>query len=302
MHSLVLSPVLRVWASAPDDSGGSSDGTGEAASAAAGASTSDWITAGIIFGSGIVSAFLAAWITRRLVRNYNEMIATLLGRVVGGVFFVIGFVYSLSTLGVAVGPLLGGLGIGGLAVAFALRDILENMLAGILIQLRRPFEIGDLVKLDDRLGRVQDVTLRAVEVDAVDGERVIIPASNVIHNTIENWSTNGHRRSEVVIGVPYDADLPPLLDRLRDGLRELEGGETERDPMVLVDEFAGSSVNIRALVWHHVDEVHFLEFASSLAVRAKQIVNDAGYEVPFPIRTLDVPGDSPLARTGATAG
>ena len=299
MYIFVPSAVLRLRASAPDDSGGSSDGTSEAATAASGASATDWITAGIIFGSGIVLAFVAAWITRRLVRNYNEMIATLLGRIVGGVFFIIGFVYALSTLGVAVAPLLGGLGIGGLAVAFALRDILENMLAGVLIQLRRPFEIGHLVKLDDRLGRVQDVTLRAVEIDAVDGERVIIPASNVIHNTIENWSTNGHRRSEVVIGVPYDADLPPLLDRLREGLRDLDGGETERDPMVLVDEFAGSSVNIRALVWHHIDEVHFLEFASRLAVKAKQIVNEAGYEVPFPIRTLDVPENSPLAQVGS---
>ena len=295
MFSLTESTFFAAKSAAPDEGGESSPDTAAAAEQTSGLSSGDWIQAGIIVGVGIVLAIGAAYLVRRIVSRHNEMIATLAGRVAGTIVFVVAFVYGLNSIGVAVGPLVGALGIGGFAIAFALKDILKNILAGVLIQIRRPFEIGHLIKLSDYLGRVQEVTLRTVVVDAVDGEQIIIPCADVISNPIENWSANEHRRADVIIGVPYDADLDEIIPALGDAMREVDGAIDFREPMVLVDEFAGSSVNLRLLVWHDLDETHFLEFKSRVARAAKTCVNDHGLSVPFPIRTLEV------GETGALA-
>lgn len=291
--STLMTTIAPIVFRTPDESDGDPD-TAAAVEQTSGLSGGDWLQAGIIVAVGIAIGLLAAWLVRRFVSRYNRMIATLAGRIVGTIVFIIGFVYGLNSVGVAVGPLVGALGIGAFAVAFALRDILQNILAGVVIQLRRPFEIGHLIKLTDYLGRVQDVTLRTVVIDAVDGEQIIIPCHNVISDAIENWSANEHRRADVVIGVPYDCDLDSTLPALADAMRDVEGAIDSRDPMVLVDEFAGSSVNIRLLVWHNIEDTHFLVFRSRVAAAAKKCINDNGIEVPFPIRTLDVPSDSPL--------
>jgi len=229
------------------------------------------------------------------------MIAKLAGRVAGATILAVAFVYSMSSIGVAIGPLIGALGVTGFAVAFAMQDFLKNLLAGILIQLRRPFEIGHLVRLDGRLGRVQDVTLRTVLLAAVDGEQVIVPCHNVISNPIENWSANANRRrTDVVIGVPYDADLDDIIEKLERAMAEVPGALDDAAPMVLVDEFGGSSVNLRLLVWHDIEETHFLEFKSRVSIAAKRCVNDNGMSVPYPTTTLDVPDGSPLV-DGLTA-
>ncbi len=267
----------------------------DATASSAGLDAADWVQAGAVLVLGVLLAVLAAWLVRRSVRRYNEMIAKLAGRVAGATIIVVALIYGLSAIGVAVGPLLGALGVTGFAVAFALQDILRNLLAGVLIQVRRPFEIGHLVVLNDHLGRVRDVTLRTVIMDAVDGEQVIIPCHDVISNAIENWSANDNqRRSAVVIGVPYDADLDAIIGELIEAMRDVEGALAGREPMVVVDEFGGSSVNLRLLVWHDVEATHFLEFRSRVAIAAKRCVNDNGLTVPFPTTTLDVPDGSPL--------
>ena len=103
-----------------------------------------WATAGLVFVVGIAVARLLAWaITRVLRPRVDHALAALIGRLVGYVMVVVALVYSLESLGVAIGPLLGALGIVGIALAFAFRDILENFIAGIMLQLQRPFRYGD---------------------------------------------------------------------------------------------------------------------------------------------------------------
>ncbi len=265
------------------------------------AETEDWIRAGVIIVAGTVGAIVTAWLVKRLLRGQSQMIASLLARVLGGVVMVVGVVYGLNSVGVAVGPLLGALGVAGFAVAFALKDILANILAGVLIQIRRPFEIGHLVKLGDGsyLGRIDDVTLRTVVMTSVGGEQVIIPCSKVIDGTIENWSANRYRRADVAVGIDYDADVDEAIDVLTNAVTNTDGALADRENKVVIDGFGGSSVDIRLLVWHDLEEVHFLDFRHRVARAAKYALDDAGIGIPFPIRTLDVPPDSPLARIGS---
>ena len=262
--------------------------------------TGEWIRGGIIVAVGIVGAIVVAAVVRRLMRGQSQMIASLLARLFGGIVAIAGLVYGLNSAGVAIGPLLGALGVAGFAIAFALQGILANILAGVLIQIRRPFEIGHLVKLGDYLGRVDDVTLRTVVMTSVTGEQVITPCSTVIDETIENWSANRYRRADVIVGIDYDADVDEAIDVLSEAMAGVDGALTDRPNKVVVDGFGGSSVDIRLLVWHDLEQVHFLDFRHRVARAAKYALDGAGIGIPFPIRTLDIPSGSPLERLTAS--
>ncbi len=261
--------------------------------------SSDWLEAGIILAAGIVGAFVAAKVVKRLLAGQSGLIASLIARVVAGIVLALGLVYGLSAVGVAIGPLVGALGVAGVAVAFALQDILGNVLAGVLIQIRRPFDVGHIVKLGDYLGRVDDVTLRTVIMTSVGGEQVIIPCADVIDNPIENWTANRFRRTDMIVGVDYGADIDQAIDVLTRAMNEIEGAVHDKPNKVVVDGFGGSSVDIRLLVWHDLEEVHFLDFRHRVARAAKYALDGAGIGIPFPIRTLDIPEGSPLARLTA---
>lgn len=264
--------------------------------------TGDWIRGGATVAAGVLGAMLAAAVVRRLMRGQSQMVASLLARTFGSIVAVVGLVYGLNQVGVAIGPLLGALGVAGFAIAFALQGILANTLAGVLIQIRRPFEIGHLVKLGDHLGRVDDVTLRTVVMTSVSGEQVIIPCATVIDETIENWSANRYRRADVLVGIDYDADVDEAIEVLTEAVNGVDGTLTDRPNKVVIDGFGGSSVDIRLLVWHDLEAVHFLDFRHRVARATKYALDRAGIGIPFPIRTLDIPAGSPLERIGTADG
>ena len=124
----------------------------------------DWIHVGIIVAVTIAASQVARMAIVRAARGDGDrVVGRLASRLVSYVIFVAGFVYALVALRVQIGPLLGALGIGGIALAFALQDILQNLVAGIIIQARRPFRRGDQVRIDNYEGVVDDIDLRNVE-------------------------------------------------------------------------------------------------------------------------------------------
>ena len=105
----------------------------------------------------------------------STFIARLVGRFVVAVFMVVGFVYALNQLGVSIGPLLGLLGLAGLAMALAFQDLLGNIIAGIFMSIRRPFDAGHQVSVNGFEGTVESINLREVALVGFDGVRVHIP-------------------------------------------------------------------------------------------------------------------------------
>jgi small-conductance mechanosensitive channel len=121
--------------------------------------SSDWARAGAVLLGAVLLAVLTNRILRRLIAHgmgtgFASIIAS---RLIAYVIFLIGLFYSLTILGVRVGPLLGALGLGGLVLALALQGLVENFIAGVILQARRPFTIGDTQQpgLDDRATQVK---------------------------------------------------------------------------------------------------------------------------------------------------
>lgn len=253
----------------------------------------DWLWA-----AGLVAvAVVAALIVRRLVRKALDgtvapLVGRLLARLASGVVFVFGFIYALNQVGVSLAPLLGLLGLLGLALAFAFQDILENFIAGIIMSVRRPFREGDEISTADHAGVVEDVQLRALTIRTFDGERVYLPNAAVWKNPIVNHTERGERRTTLAVGVSYDADLREVGELLTRALATADGVKTEPAPQAYAYEFADSSINFALRFWHEPSIADVWRVRDAVAKAVKEALDEAGVEIPFPQRVVEFIGDA----------
>lgn len=267
----------------------------ELADALTGLTVGDWLVAGGIFFGAIVLSRVVKALTAHVVERGEGAgkAAQLVGRLVGALVVVGGMVYALQVLGVRLGPLLGALGIGGLALAFAAQTILENVFASVLLQARRPFRSGDQIASNDIEGTVEDVNFRTVVLRTYDGERVLIPCSQVLNNPITNFTVNRTRRTTLAVGVGYDADLAMAQQVLVGAVASVEGVRPEPAPQAWVEEFGESSIDFAVRYWHAPDVATMWRVRSGVAIAVKSALDGAGIEIPFPQRTLGfLPGAS----------
>jgi small-conductance mechanosensitive channel len=246
-----------------------------------------WAAAGItMLVAFIVSRALKYAIERTLRKRMDAALALLLARLVGYVVIAVGLVYSLEALGVRVGPVLGALGIAGIALAFAFQDILENFVAGILLQLKRPFTFGDQVLINDHEGTVRNVDSRLVTIDTPDGETIMIPTATVIKADINNYTAGGERRTTVPVGVAYGTELRRARTVLEDAVRRAEGVLERPEPEVLFEGFGASSIDFVVRFWHDPSIASFWSTRSEVGFEIDAALADAGITIPFPQRTL----------------
>lgn len=258
---------------------------------ASGLTAGDWAVAGGVFVAGIVGGqVLRALLSRRIERTDSDEEATdLVSRFAGYAIVVAGFVYALSILDVHLAPLLGALGIGGLAIAFAAQSIIANFIASVLLQLRRPFRRGDQIATNDIEGTVEDVNFRTVVVRTFDGERVFVPCSEVLDNPIVNYTARGKRRTTFEVGVAYDADVDKTRAVLLGAVRNVDGVLAQPAPEVWVESFGDSSVDLAVLYWHAPDAATLWRVRNEVAIACKRALDDAGVDIPFPQRVIRTP-------------
>jgi small-conductance mechanosensitive channel len=254
---------------------------------------SNWPAALIVLGVAIVIALVAKQVIHRLVAQHREVLGRFVSRTAAAVIITIGLIYSLSTLGIRVGVLLGALGVGGFALAFAMQDTLSNMISGIILQLRRPFTYSDKVSLNGYEGTVTDINLRSVEMRLLSGEMALIPSSEVLQNPIENWTRRPTRRFSVDVGVSYDADVDHVAELLAEAMGSVDGVLADPPPMVDFAGFGGSSLDFTVYGWFESRHPYFdLRVAAAHAIQ--QHLAEADIEIPFPIHTLMNPDGTAL--------
>lgn len=248
----------------------------------------DWIVAGTIAVVGFVAArVISTVVSRAAGRDDDEgAAAEAVGRVVGLVLAAVALFYALGVIGVRLGPLVGALGIGGVALAFAGQNILANFLASIILQLRHPFRRGDQVSVADCEGTVQDVNFRTVVLRTFDGERVLVPCAQVLSTPIVNYTALGRRRTTVEVSVAYDTDLDRALAVLADALHQVDGVLDRPAPEVWAESFGDSGISLALRFWHAPDVATMWRVRSGVAVAAKRALDAEGIQIPFPQRVL----------------
>lgn len=240
----------------------------------------------------LVAAIALALLLRRLlVRTIDRGDADrhtglLLGRFLSVMVVSVGGLYALDVLGVRIGPLLGALGLGGVALAFAAQDILQNLIAGVLLQIRRPFRVGQQIGSGEFEGVVHDVNLRTVELTTYDGLTVYVPNADVLKNPIINYTRTPTSRTELVVGVAYDTDLERAREVLMAACRGVEAVEATPGPEAWVLAFGESSIDIAVRYWHPADIASRWRVRNCVAINVKKALDEAGISIPFPQRTL----------------
>lgn len=262
----------------------------------------EWITAVLVIVAALVIGRLVRRaLTKGLERTPVTPFATIvLGKTVVYLAVALGLYFSLLILNLEVGPLLGALGLAGLAVAFAFQDILENFIAGVLMLMRRPIKVGDEMESNGYQGIVNDMSLRAVSMDTFDGDRVYLPNAMVWKSPLVNYTETELRRTTVVVGVAYRTDLDEAQRVLQQAVNTTEGVTIPPPATVEFVEFNNSSIDFYVRYWHQADQQSLWAVRDRVGRSLKKALDAAGIEIPFPQRTLWFPqglGDRSHERT-----
>ncbi|MDQ1394407.1 MAG: small conductance mechanosensitive channel [Acidimicrobiaceae bacterium] len=259
----------------------------------------DWAVAGgVVAGALVVGRLVQIVVRRSLHRGDSERLAAdAVARMIALLVVLIGLLWSLSILGIRLGPLVGALGVGGIALAFAAQAILANFLGSIILQLRRPFRRGDQIATGTCEGTVEDVNFRTVVLRTFDGERVLVPCTSVLANPITNHTALGRRRTTLPIGVAFDTDLEQARKLLLAAVETVDGVLEHPPSEVWVRAFGDSSVTLDIRVWHAPDVATLWRVRSAVAIAAKGALDEAGIDMPVPQREVRLHGG--LDRRGA---
>ncbi len=173
---------------------------------------------------------------------------------------------------------------GSVAIGFAFRDILQNFLAGLIILLRQPFQVGDWIKASDYEGTVREISTRSTWIRTFDGQDVSIPNGQVFTNAFTIVTRDPIMRTDYQFGIAYGADIDKAKEVILKAIKSIDTVSDYSEPDVGVWGLEDSSVNLRARWWTTTDDFYGTRMAVLEAV--KKALDHAGIEIPFPHRQL----------------
>ena len=232
--------------------------------------------------------FIIAKIVRAIVyRTFKARDRANLGEVLGGfvkwAILVLGGLIAATIIVPTLNPadLIAGLGVSSVAIGFAFKDILQNWLAGLLILLRQPFEIGDQIEASGFVGTVKHIETRATIVKTYDGQRAVIPNSEIYTNAVLVKTGETQRRSQYDIGIGYADDIDKACEIITQAIADIEGIETDPSPEAFVWDLAASWVTIRARWWTDSKRGDIVANRSHIIRAVKYALDEAGIDMPY---------------------
>ena len=194
---------------------------------------------------------------------------------------------------------LGGLGVVGLAVGFAIRDTVENFVASVLLSIRQPFGANEHVSINNQEGRVVRLTSRATILLDLDGNHVRIPNGTVYKSTILNYTRNPLRRFSFEVGVDTEIDPNHAQQLAEAALSAVPGVLMDPKPKCVVDKLGDSNVVLRAFAWINQENSDYAGTRSAGMVAVKREFEDADVTMPEPIYRLRVENMDPAGADAA---
>ena len=258
-----------------------------------------------LIGFSLVIMFLA-WLSARFItgtaRRYlnnwdlNPLLLNVVARSIGVIVFLGGLylIFQVAGLTNIALTILGGTGLLGLVLGIAFRDITENFLASVFLSVQNPFNIGDLVEINEVLGYVQRMTTRATILMTLAGNHVQIPNATVYKSIIHNYTSNPNRRLEFMIGIGYDDSISLAQETIRQVLENHPAVLNDPEHLVLVDGLGSATVNLQIYFWINGTQHSWLKVKSSVIRLVKRSVEDAGISMPDEAREMIFPQGVPV--------
>ena len=219
----------------------------------------------------------------------DDQLIPVLRKLAKVVIAAVGIVFFMQLKHYPVSGIIAGLGIGGLAFAFAAQDSIAGIFASIALFLDRPFMVGDFVQVGGVSGTIEEVGLRSTRIRTVAKTLVTIPNKEIVDSTIDNLSKRPMRRCSITLGITYDATaekMQQLVTALREMLKEDEMAE-ENGANIHFTTFGDSSLNIEMLFFiKTTDYSKFLQSRQNINFKIMHTVEDLGLDFAFPSTTV----------------
>ena len=259
-----------------------------------------WIAA-IVWGGFKVADLLGEWLSIQAGKTetkFDDLLVPMVKRTAKIFIAALGLVYLASAFSIEILPLLTGLGIGGLAVAFAAKDTIENFFGSVAVILDRPFEIGDWIFVNDVEGTVEDLGFRSTRIRTFYNSLVTVPNATLVRAKVDNYGRRKYRRFKTMINVTYDTH-PDKIEAFCAGIREI----IKLHPYTRKDYY---HVWLNAFGPHSLDILVYMFFECpdwSIELREKhrfmldiiRLADRMGVDFAFPTQTLHVAQFDPSA-------
>ena len=218
----------------------------------------------------------------------NPFVAELLAQTVKVIFIIFGLILALSLIGAEtiLGTLLGGAGVIGIAVGFAVKDTIENYIASLMLSIRQPFRARDQIVINGQEGIVVRLTSRATILMTLDGNQLRIPNAEVFKGTILNYTKNPERRFTFELGVDANDDPLAAIKVGIDAICQLDFVLDEPKAIAVITNVGDSNIILEFQIWVDQSETDFAK-ARSIAIReTKHALENEGFSLPEPIYRL----------------
>lgn len=249
----------------------------------------DYLWAAVAIVVGVLGARLARRATHGAllaIENLPENLVNLAAKLAGWAVITIAIVIALPFIGVDTGPVvIIVLVLAALAVLSG-RVLLESFGAGVILQAEATFKPGDQIETNDSVGKVIEVSSRAVKIEAIDGRLIVVPNMSVLSGEVTNLTAQSTRRTELVVGLRYGTDLDAAREVLASAARTAAGVSDQHPVEVLVSKFGDSSIDFLVWYWHDSDIVSQYEATDAVARSIDRACRDNGLTIAFPQRTL----------------
>ena len=222
----------------------------------------------------------------------DNVIIDLFKKFSGIIIYTVGIILVLDVLGFNIMPFVAGAGVAGIAIGFAAKDTLSNLIAGVLLIIDRPFEVGDRIEVWSApknaatWGDVIHIGLRATKIRTTDNIVIIIPNNEIMKRDIINYTTvTKEIRVRIPIGIAYDADSKKAKELIIKTALELDWVMQEPAPKVVVRNFGDSAVDLEARIWISRPRRR-MDTISHVTDRVKEVFQEEGIEIPYPKRDI----------------
>jgi small conductance mechanosensitive channel len=246
-----------------------------------------------------------------LHRRGRPDLGGVLGSLLFGAIMILAVMFAAAIVFPSVHPgdIISALGIGSVAIGFAFKDILQNLLAGILLLVNRPYKRGDQIVVKDYEGTVEHIESRATLIKTYDGRRVIIPNSDVYTSPVVVNTAFAHKRDQYDIGIGYGDSPSHTAETFLAAITAIDGVLADPAPEVLPWALDDNYVTLRARWWTDSTRTNVVHIRSKVILAVWEAASEHGIDLPFPTsvilfhdQTEETDGDRTAQREGWPAG
>lgn len=218
---------------------------------------------------------------------FDTSVVDLLNRIIKNALWLIAFLFILSSIGYNITAFIAGLGIGGLAIAFALQSILVDVFASFSIYFDKPFQIGDFIAFGDNTGYVKKVGIKSTRIHALQGHEIVVSNKQLTDTIVNNHKKMEKRRILFNIGVTYDTKIEKLREIpniIKDIIEKIQFTKIDR---IHFSKFGDFSLIFEVVYYVLSDDYNkYMDIQQEINLALKERFEENGIEMAYPTQTV----------------